>query len=312
MELNLLEPIEPERLQSVKLVMMCLDQTDTRFVESCIQAGADYIDITANFEFLSRLESLGGLMEGHRTAAVISVGLAPGLTNLMAMAAKKHFTDYRSAEITIMLGLGEAHGRAAMEWTLDQLNTRYAVMQEGSMLEVVGFTGGQKTDFGPHLGKRTGYLFNFSDQHVLPRTVGVRTATTRLCFDSRIVTKLVAGAKSTGILRLLRYRFIREAALKLFGLLRAGQELFAVKVDAKGVWGDEERVVELTLTGKREAEVTGIVAAAAAARLYRSDSARGLYHLEQFLALDDLVSGELSGCIEVKTEMTVVKRVELS
>lgn len=35
---------------NASVVVMCLDQPDTRFVELCLQKGIDYIDITATFD----------------------------------------------------------------------------------------------------------------------------------------------------------------------------------------------------------------------------------------------------------------------
>lgn len=43
-----------ELLNQVAVVIMCLDQSDNRFVEECIRRGVHYIDISANCEFLSQ------------------------------------------------------------------------------------------------------------------------------------------------------------------------------------------------------------------------------------------------------------------
>lgn len=38
---------------------MCIDQSSTHFISQCIKRGIHYIDITANYKFLSQIESLG-------------------------------------------------------------------------------------------------------------------------------------------------------------------------------------------------------------------------------------------------------------
>lgn len=43
-----------ELLNQVAVVVMCLDQPDTHFVEQCTQRGIHYIDISASYEFLSQ------------------------------------------------------------------------------------------------------------------------------------------------------------------------------------------------------------------------------------------------------------------
>lgn len=61
---------------------------------------------------------------------MLSIGLAPGLTNLLAAHAHRLLDEVTELDIFIMLGLGDRHGKAAMEWTVDHLCTRYDVTQD--------------------------------------------------------------------------------------------------------------------------------------------------------------------------------------
>ena len=75
----------PEDLfNNVALVVMCVDQHETRFVEECIRRGKDYTDITVSYDFLSKLEALDTEAKTHGSTVVLSVGLASGLTNLLS------------------------------------------------------------------------------------------------------------------------------------------------------------------------------------------------------------------------------------
>lgn len=47
---------------------------------------------------------------------MLSIGLAPGLTNLLAAHAHRLLDEVTELDIFIMLGLGDRHGKAAMEW----------------------------------------------------------------------------------------------------------------------------------------------------------------------------------------------------
>ncbi len=40
------------------MVIVCLDQTDTQFVEQCQKLGIDYLDISANSDFLKKVNLL--------------------------------------------------------------------------------------------------------------------------------------------------------------------------------------------------------------------------------------------------------------
>ncbi|MCC3374215.1 saccharopine dehydrogenase family protein [Cohnella sp. REN36] len=273
----------------VKLVIMCIDQTDTEFVRFCFNHKIHYVDVSANGSFLTQVEELQSEARANGTTAVLSLGLAPGLTNLMSLHAKNRLDQVDNIDISIMLGMGDQHGKAAIEWTVDNLGTDFDVMREGRKVTVASFTDAIKTDFGVRLGRRKAYRFNFSDQHVLPRTLGVPSVSTRLCFDSSVATKLLAWLRATGIFRLLRLKPIRYTAVQLFGKVRFGKDIYAVKIDAQGKKDQKDVKVECFLQGRNEARITAKVAAAVADTVYRSELPYGVYHIEQLFELDSIL-----------------------
>lgn len=112
--LNILTAHEnPAILDDVALVIMCLDLPDTRFVEMCLQNGIDYIDVSASYAFLVQVEALHEVAQVAGGTAVLSVGISPGLTNLLGRYAKSQYDDLQQLDIHVLLGLGEAHGEAA-------------------------------------------------------------------------------------------------------------------------------------------------------------------------------------------------------
>lgn len=189
---------------------MCLDQTDTSFARACLTAGVDYVDVSANGTFFEAMEQLKEENAGLNSTAVLSVGLAPGLTNLLALKAFQSMEEISRIEIAIMLGLGDAHGKAAIEWTVQSLAGSFAITENGSTRRVSSFTEGIYTDFGFALGERKTYRFPFSDQQTLVRTLKVPTISTRLCFDSRMVTGVMALLKAAGFGRLLGVKRIKN------------------------------------------------------------------------------------------------------
>ena len=69
---------------NVALVVMCVENQDTYFVEECIARGIHYVDISATHELLSQIETLDSKAQERGSTVLLSVGLAPGLTNLLA------------------------------------------------------------------------------------------------------------------------------------------------------------------------------------------------------------------------------------
>jgi len=65
---------------------------------------------------------------------MLSVGLAPGLTNLLAKALHQRRCDIMDAdamdaadaiELVVLLGAGEQHGAAATDWSYEHLGRHY-------------------------------------------------------------------------------------------------------------------------------------------------------------------------------------------
>ncbi|RCX22697.1 saccharopine dehydrogenase-like NADP-dependent oxidoreductase [Fontibacillus phaseoli] len=294
MEIDIRVEPDHDMLARIKLVVMCLDQQDTAFVHSCLSQGIHYVDVSADYRFLSQVELLCSTAQSNRATAVLSVGLVPGLSNLMALRTKRLLDVAEEINISVMLGLGDSHGKAAIEWTIDQMNCDFGVLERGEPVKAFSFREGRKTDFGNGLGKRTAYRFNFADQHILPRTLQVPTVSTRLCFDSALATRMVSALKAMGALRILNLKQVRDFAVNRFASFKAGEPIFAVKVDAIGKKQKESTLAECFLYGLREAEATAKTAAVIAKALYASDHPHGVFHIEElfeFAAFEEALTG---------------------
>lgn len=168
----------PEILDGVAVVVMCLDVPDMRFVQQILQRGIHYVDITADDGILRQIEALANVAKVGGSTAVVSVGLSPGLTNLLAKYAQTRFDVPQRVDIYIFLGMGEAHGSAATRWTIQNLNADYTVSENGVLRQVSSFVDHRSVNFPDSLGKREVYRFNFSDQHVIARTLDIPTVST--------------------------------------------------------------------------------------------------------------------------------------
>ena len=275
-------------LENVSQVIMCLDQPDTHLVERIIRNSVDYIDITAEYGFLSAVENLADLAKTSGSSVVLSVGLEPGLTNLLAAYAATVFDTVKHVDIFVMLGMGDAHGDAAIQWMLDNVDSEFAVQENGSEKLVQSFQDGLQTKL-PGIGERTAYRFNFPDQHSLPRTLGINSVSTRLCFDLEIVTNVLVALKQMGILRVLRRRWAKGFFIKILKSLRFGSDQFAFRVESTGRKNGAEIKLGSTVYGAGEAYTTGLVAAQVARRLYSGTYPAGVFHIEQLFEPQEFI-----------------------
>lgn len=276
-------------LDDVSLVIMCLDQQNTSFVEQIIRKGVDYIDITAASDFLTAMERLDDFAKKAASSVVISIGLEPGLTNLLASRIVAALDETQHIDVFVMLGMGDTHGDAAIQWTLENANAEFAVLEKGIKKSVASFGDGQKVDL-PGIGQRTAYRFNFPDQHSLPKTLGVNSVSSYLCFDLEYVTKIFAWLKRTGALRILRRKWVMDLMIQSLKYLNFGSDQFLLKVEVLGKENGASVKRSAAIFGKGEAHMTGMIAAQVAQRVYLGDYPKGVFHIDQLFELDSLIS----------------------
>jgi saccharopine dehydrogenase (NAD+, L-lysine forming) len=261
-DLNLPDTWE-EALAGVGLVLVCMDQEDERFARHVLSSGIRYLDITAGDALFRAIEALPA--EDVQATAVLSVGLAPGITNLLAVEAASRLDTVEGIDIGLLLGLGEAHGAAAVEWTIRGIFSP----REG---------GPAVMDFGSPWGGRRAYWIDFADQHVLQRTMGVPAAS-RLTFDSRPISALLF--KLGSIFR--DNGLMTQFSIRLSPILSFGSDTYVALAEARGTKDGRKANAVSRFFGRNEANATAHVAAITARSVLERDLGKGVYHIHQVL-----------------------------
>ncbi len=267
---------DPGVLKGAALVIMCVDIPDSRIPEACVEQGIRYMDISASRQVLQYLEQTDALAQENKTPMLFSVGLAPGLTNLLAKNVLDQLPDAGALEIYVLLGLGEAHGDQAFQWTFENLHKTYSIHQDGFEKPVKSFTESQTTDL---LGQRKFYLFDFVDQHILKKEKGLQSVSTRLAFDNRFFTSVVGFLRSTGLTKIYRNKQVQRVMMRLLKKIRLGSDVYGIKVIARNEAGKTESAF---LQGHNEGAVTAAVAAGMVPLLLES-KASGLLHSHELV-----------------------------
>ena len=281
---------EAAPLEGVGLVLVCLDQESTHFVEECLARGISYVDISARSRFLSRVEHLDGLARENRSTALLSVGVSPGLTNLLAAHARKKMERVDRIDILVELGLGDHHGKTAVEWMLDNLDAEYELKQNGRTRLVRSFADSIDFQVPARRAKAAAYSFNLSDQHVLGRTLAVPVVSSWLRFSSPVLTWLVARASRMGLARLLRIAWWRRLALWLLTHVHVGANRCAVAVRATGETKPGSETLTVWVIGGDEALMTAIVTVETVRQMLTGNPPAGVLHSDQVIALGPVIA----------------------
>ncbi|MBL1080185.1 sugar nucleotide-binding protein [Nocardia sp. 2] len=168
-----------QALAGVSVVVNCAGAEDIRLAAECARHGIVFIEISATSDYVQALEHIDG-------PVVLGVGLAPGLTTLLAadLLAK----GPGPVDIMIGLGSGEHHGPAATAWTYRLLGRQFTD-SDGTLVrnftKPAYFTvpGAAASAYKRFPALRA----DFADQHRLTHDYAVPVRT-YLRLDSRLAT----------------------------------------------------------------------------------------------------------------------------
>ncbi|MBF4999559.1 saccharopine dehydrogenase [Nocardia sp. BSTN01] len=220
-----------------------------------------FVDITATSAYIEALRRLP-------TAApiLVDVGLAPGLTDLLAHAV--HRDAPGPIDLAVLLGAGEHHGAAATEWSYRLLGRHFHAHGQ----RVRNYTRPKSFRFPGHRRPRLLYRADFADQHTLSDELRVPVRTF-FGLDSRTATAALA------------------AATWLPGASRVPRGLHFPGSDRWIVLARDRHGGTRWAHGHGQSRATGVIAAAAAARA--PDTSPGVHALPAVLGLADLPADEI-------------------
>jgi hypothetical protein len=244
---------------SVDVVVNAAGIEDPALAAIAAEHGAAFVDITATSAYVAALERLR-----PPRPVLVSVGLAPGLTSLLAAAV--HDTEPGPIDLALLVGAGERHGAAATAWSYGLLGTRF---QDPDGRLVRNYTRPRRFAL-PGQGRRRLYRADFSDQHALSRDLAVPVRT-YFGVDSRLATALLAGLT-----------WIPGASRAPQGLHLPGTDRWLALARAAG--GSTRWAA-----GRGQSHATAVMTAVAARVVVRLPAA--VHHLHRVLTLADVPAG---------------------
>ena len=272
-------------LGGVGVVMSCIDQPEPHLLRAAIGRGLAYTDIAPHLMTRHPTEAMHAEAAGRGARVVLGTGLAPGISSLLARLGADRVGTVESVKVGVLLSVGDTYGPASRAYLLEEIASRYAVCIEGREVTTLPFGGYARIDFPPPLGRRTAYLFPFSDQVFFPQTLGARTALSRLALEPSWLGALLAMLVRLRVTAMLGRRSgAEERVLRLNAWLRrryAGRDWYGVAVEVEGARGR----VRASLVGRGQATATAIGAAAVVRALAEGEVEQaGIWLAEEVVA----------------------------
>lgn len=255
--------------RDVSLVVDCTGTPQTAVARATAAAGADLIDISATTTHLSAIAELDQIFVEARSTAITGVGLAPGLSTLLANAVHD---PQRPERITIngILDTRDQHGPGSAAFTMGKIGTDFP--DPTTAAPIHNFTELRRPNLPAGFGKLFVARADFPDQQTLTRDLGV-PVTTNYGFTSTATTLAVAAATRIPGAGTLLGRIAQNTPRPT----GTGPWLITAETTRRSAWA----------TGTGQARGTAAIAQLAVDRLAAGSLKPGVHTLDQMMTLDD-------------------------
>lgn len=179
-----------DALSGVQSVAACIPyRLNLPVMEAALTAGCHYADLGGLFHTTRRQLGLNAKFREAGLSAVLGIGSAPGITNLLARAGADRLDAVTSVDM--LDGAVDRSGEFGLpysaETVLDEFTLPAMVYEDGTMREVPAASGTVRYEFPEPIGAQEAFYTLHSEPATLPATIeGVRDVRWRLALPEAI------------------------------------------------------------------------------------------------------------------------------
>ncbi len=182
-----------EILREVRAVASCLPyRLNLRVMQAALAAGCHYADLGGLFHTTRKQLELDARYREAGVAAVLGIGSAPGLTNVLARLGADRLdrvdtVDMVDGAVDLNGGGGAFGVPYSAETVLDEFTMPAMVFEDGELREVPAGSGVVEWDFPDPVGRQPAMYTLHSEPATLPHTIpGVRDVRWRLALPRAV------------------------------------------------------------------------------------------------------------------------------
>jgi len=254
----------------------------TALPESCLAAGAHYVDIADDREWNARLRSWDSRFLDRGLTAAVGCSSLPGISGALAVVAAKRLSSVARARVTLFIGNRNPKGKAAIRSAAAQLGKIFPAPQ--GLLR--GLAGREIVDLPPPFGARAVYDLESPELDLFVALLGAREVRVKVGFELPLANISMAALARLGP------RFgglvLKTVTPVARGLSRFGHSGGFVKVE---LWSADGKAASLALGGARDGQrMAALPAAFVAQGLYEGSVApRGVVTAWEALGAEPLI-----------------------
>ena len=271
-------------LEGIATVVSCIDQPRRGLLHAAIARGLRYTDISPHLVELGRgaaYERIGAEARASGARVVLGTGIVPGISNVIVRAVANTLGGADVIETSLLLSATDAAGPAALAYFLKELAMPFEVYVDGADRPARAFSDPRVIEFPSPFGRRSAYLFPFSDQVLYPRTMRTQTARTRLAIEPAGLARWLAAAVRVGAARLVASEGVRNLVTRRHSDRTPSESArFALRVDVN----HDGRSAHATLVGAAQADAAAAGASATVRAMMEGEASEpGVWMPEQVL-----------------------------
>ena len=127
---------------------------EPKVAEVCAQAGAHYVDLADDSQFVQGVSALKELASRHRVSLVSGASSVPGLSSAVIDHYQNNFDRIDALDMAIAPGNKAERGEATIRGILSYTGQGFPVFHGGQWQQAYGWMAPRKLDFGDVVGRR--------------------------------------------------------------------------------------------------------------------------------------------------------------
>lgn len=289
--------LDDHDFKDVDTIVMCVESNNIDVLKYCIKLKINYIDISPTTSVLEEIESYREEIDRAGIKVIIGVGIAPGVSNLLAKKAVHEMDEVHEIDSYVMLGIGEEHGRNAVTWLLQNIYSKNPEIQSFTNTKKVPLLRSKRNK-----KIKTNQIFtriDMADSMIMGKLNPSAIARTWFAYDVNLVTRAVCFMKRLGFFHSINQPDLnkRKAAqqkmarllnkeMRLAKVLHIGTDAYSIQIHVCGMKNHEKVEKTYVTYGYCNSNLTAYVAAETTKRIM--DFENGLHYLEEVLDISEL------------------------
>lgn len=152
---------------------------DANVLQTCIQAGVNYTDVSDERSFTQRALALHQEAATARITAVINTGVFPGISNSMVRQGIEQLDEIDTVQLSYIVAGSGGAGVTVMRTTFIGLQRSFEAWLNGAWQPIKPYTDRETLEFPSPYGKASVYWYDMPEAVTLQKSFSVKSVITK-------------------------------------------------------------------------------------------------------------------------------------